>query len=288
VVTTGDAETSDALVQGLGSLASTGFRGGVVAKSGTTVVARWRDGTPLIGYRILPGGQRLVAISLFPASGQTATGAVTTLWDNAVQWTGSAGGPMGAVAPAPPVFDAIPPISAAANAQTSQRLASGASIQTSDDFTLPASATIEHVEWVGIYCVQTVGAPAPSPTATAFTVGFYPDVGNAPDLANPLAVATYPMSRVAQTFLQTSTNGTCGTATPTGIPIYRYALTLNAPFTAAAGVKYWFSVQAHTPDLTVYWGWRSGTTSNDRSLQRQQAGNTVVFNTDRAFSLRTR
>lgn len=151
-----------------------------------------------------------------------------------------------------------------------------------------AAAAIEYVERVGIYCVQTVGAPAPSPTATAFTVGFYPDVGSAPDLANPLAVATCPMSRVAQTFLQTNTNGTCGTATPTGIPIYRYALTFNAPFVAAPGVTYWLSVLAHTPDLTVYLGWRSGTASNNRSLQRHQAGNTVVFTSDRAFSLRTR
>ena len=92
-VTTGDAATGDALVQGLNTLSSTGFRGGVAAASGATVVALWDDNTPLIGYRILAGGQRLVAISLFPASGPAATGDVQALWENAVRWTGEAGGP---------------------------------------------------------------------------------------------------------------------------------------------------------------------------------------------------
>lgn len=93
VVVTGDVATNDALVQGLTRLTSTGFRGGAAAKPGTTVVARWSDGTPLAGYRILPGGQRLVAISLFPASGPAAGGDVLALWRNAVLWAGAAGGP---------------------------------------------------------------------------------------------------------------------------------------------------------------------------------------------------
>jgi hypothetical protein len=184
------------------------------------------------------------------------------------------------------VFDAMS--TAPGNAQTSQRLASGSSIQMSDDFVLSAAASLEHVEWSGIYCVTTVGAPAPSPTATAFTVGFYPDLGNAPDLANPISVATYPMSRVAQTHVHTVPNGLCGTASPTAIPFYRYALTLNTPFAAAAGTRYWLSVQANTPDFSVFWGWLNGPTSNGRSIQRLQTGADVVFTTDRSFSLRTR
>jgi hypothetical protein len=92
-VMTGDAATGDALVLGLDVLASTGFRGGVAVASGATVVAEWSDGQPLIGYRILPGGQRLVAVSLFPASGTAATGDVQALWENAVRWAGEAGGP---------------------------------------------------------------------------------------------------------------------------------------------------------------------------------------------------
>ncbi len=93
-VTSGDVPTGDQLVIGLDSLTSTGFRGGATAKPETTVVAEWSDSTPLIGYRILPGGQRLVGVSLFPASGTAAGGNTLALWQNAVRWTGAAGGPL--------------------------------------------------------------------------------------------------------------------------------------------------------------------------------------------------
>ena len=82
------------LVQGVTTLTSTGFRGAVSAKAGTTVVARWSDNSPLIGYQVLPSGSRMVAVSLFPASGTAATGSVVTLWRNAVAWAGAAGGPI--------------------------------------------------------------------------------------------------------------------------------------------------------------------------------------------------
>jgi hypothetical protein len=83
------------LTTGLTALTSTGYWGGVAEKpSGTTVVASWADGTPLVGYRLLPGGQRVVGVSLFPAStALEATGDVQILWDNAVNWAGQAGGP---------------------------------------------------------------------------------------------------------------------------------------------------------------------------------------------------
>jgi len=82
------------LTTGITTLTSTGFRGAVTAKTATTVVARWSDNSPLIGYQTLPQGSRMVAISLFPASGAGATGNVTTLWRNAVTWAGAAGGPV--------------------------------------------------------------------------------------------------------------------------------------------------------------------------------------------------
>ncbi|MEQ1856254.1 MAG: carboxypeptidase-like regulatory domain-containing protein [Longimicrobiales bacterium] len=286
VVTTGDVGSGDALVQGLAALASSGYRGGVVAKPGTTVVARWSDGTPLVGYRILPGGQRLVAISLFPASGQAVTGSVNALWENAVRWTGEAGGPHESAPATPPVFDTNQPSpNGPRNAQTSQRIATGAITQMFDDFTLTSTSAISRVEWQGIYCVQTVGAPAPTPTTTAFTVTFYPDLNNAPDTSSPLSATTYSVGRVGETLVSVAPNATCGTATPTSIPLYAYSLRLNAPFVATGGVRYWFSVVAHTPNFSVFWGWRNGTSNNDRSLQITQAGATNVFNTDRAFAL---
>ena len=88
-----NATVTHPLTTGLLSLTSTGFRGAVAAKAATTVVARWSDGSPLIGYQVLPWGSRMVAVSLFPASGAAATGNVQTLWENAVTWAGLAGGP---------------------------------------------------------------------------------------------------------------------------------------------------------------------------------------------------
>lgn len=88
-----NATVTHPLTTGLLSLTSTGFRGAVAAKTGTTVVASWGDGSPLVGYRILPWGSRMVAVGLFPASGNAASGNVQTLWRNAVKWAGEAGGP---------------------------------------------------------------------------------------------------------------------------------------------------------------------------------------------------
>lgn len=75
---------------------ASGYRGGVVPKSGTAVVATWMDTTPFIGYRILPGGQRIVGVTLFPST-SGVLGDVQAVWENAVGWAGEAGGP----APAP-------------------------------------------------------------------------------------------------------------------------------------------------------------------------------------------
>jgi hypothetical protein len=88
------ATVAHPLTTGVTVLTSTGFRGAVTAKAGTIVVARWNDASPLVGYRILPSGSRMVAVSLFPASGAAATGDVVTLWRNAVSWAGEAGGPI--------------------------------------------------------------------------------------------------------------------------------------------------------------------------------------------------
>ncbi|MSR20051.1 MAG: hypothetical protein EXR91_03615 [Gemmatimonadetes bacterium] len=88
------ATVAHPLTTGLLTLTSTGFRGSVAAKPGSTVVARWNDGSPLVGFQIQPWGSRMVAVGLFPASGAAATGDVLTLWRNAVRWAGAAGGPI--------------------------------------------------------------------------------------------------------------------------------------------------------------------------------------------------
>ena len=95
--------SAHALTDGVTSLTSTGFWGGVSANGGTSVVASWNNGTPLVGHRTLSAGQRMVGVSLFPAHGAVGgvTGDTGTLWKNAVRWAGAAGGParVGVVVP---------------------------------------------------------------------------------------------------------------------------------------------------------------------------------------------
>jgi len=81
------------ITTGISFLSSLLYSSGVEAKAGTTVLASWSDGAPLVGYRTLSSGQRIVAVSLFPAAGQSVTGDVTALWNNTVGWAGEAGGP---------------------------------------------------------------------------------------------------------------------------------------------------------------------------------------------------
>ena len=92
--TLGDV-TPHPLTEGVEALASSGYRGGVAAKAGTTVVALWADGVPLVGYGEGTAGQRLVGVSLYPAhhTAGTVSGDFARLWQNAVTWAGQAGGP---------------------------------------------------------------------------------------------------------------------------------------------------------------------------------------------------
>lgn len=89
--------TPHPLTAGLTALATSTFWGGAAARTGegAFVVATWADqnDTPLVAYRVLAGGQRMVGVSLFPAIGSAATGDVDVLFQNAVNWAGAAGGP---------------------------------------------------------------------------------------------------------------------------------------------------------------------------------------------------
>ncbi len=93
------------MTQGLDSLWVHQFHGGVVAKPGTTVLARWSDAcdlycdpdenTPLIGYRIEANDQRIVGVSVYPAypyySGYR--GDFYRLWANVLSWAMAGGQP---------------------------------------------------------------------------------------------------------------------------------------------------------------------------------------------------
>ncbi len=76
------------LTAGVDSLLVDSFHGGVAPKAGTTVVASWSDGVPLIGYRTEPGGQRLVAVSTFPSYARHCCfeGDFYLIWENALRF----------------------------------------------------------------------------------------------------------------------------------------------------------------------------------------------------------
>ncbi|MEP6692601.1 MAG: hypothetical protein ABJD07_15700 [Gemmatimonadaceae bacterium] len=157
--------------------------------------------------------------------------------------------------------------------------------QVFDDFTFTQTGTITTVGWQGIYCVQQVNAAAPAPTASSFTVSFYPDAAGRPNLAARIQTSTYTVAQTGQVLEKTVPGLTCGTAANTTWPFYRYSVTLATPLTATAGTKYWISIQATTPSYDVYFGWRDGTPNNNSSLQLFQ-GVYTTYNVDRAYSLK--
>ena len=188
-------------------------------------------------------------------------------------------------APAPTSRTTQNPLGSSTNveARTSQVATNGASAQVFDDFTFTGGANIRSVAWQGIYCAEVANGAAPAPTATGFIVSFYADQSGRPNTATPLHQTTFPLGQVAETLDRTQASLNCGT-TPTTWSFYSYSVTLPTAFGAAAGTRYWVSVQAMTPTTAVFWGWRDGTPDNRTSLQLFQ-GNFTTFAVDRAYSL---
>lgn len=180
----------------------------------------------------------------------------------------------------------VPPTSSGyVEARTSQIVTDGSPPSwVFDDFILDENTTIRSVGWQGIYCVQQPNAPAPSPTASSFTVTFYSDVSGRPNTAAPLQSSTYTVAQAGQVFQKTVSGLTCGTAANTTWPFYLYSVQLSTAFNATAGTKYWISVQATTPSYAVYFGWRDGTPDNNLSLQLFD-GSYTTYPIDRAYSL---
>jgi hypothetical protein len=195
-------------------------------------------------------------------------------------------------APAPPAAPTSRtsqnPLGSATNveARTSQVIPTGPNVPTTqvfDDFIFTGGANIRTVAWQGIYCVETVNAPAPAPTASAFVVSFYADQSGQPNRQAPLFSTTVPIAQTGETLDRTQPNLNCGT-TPTTWAFYSYSVTLPNTFGAAANTRYWLSVQAVTPSFQTFWGWRDGTPDNRTSLQLAN-GNMVTFPVDRAYAL---
>ncbi|HVZ49216.1 MAG TPA: hypothetical protein VG916_10565 [Gemmatimonadaceae bacterium] len=141
-----------------------------------------------------------------------------------------------------------PPTSPAnMDARTSMRTPENSGTITFDDFVSTDGVVITGLTWQGIYCKVVADAPPSSPVATGFQIGFYPDAANNPNNVAPIVSTVYPIARVAETLEQTLT-GIC-TPVSTSIAAYKYHVTLDTPFTAAPGVRYWLGIQAQVDEV---------------------------------------
>lgn len=97
------------LTEGVTAVSANSYGGGGLDRTGTTVLARWLSGRPLIGYRTESGGQRIVGVNLFVAHGYYGgiSGDFYQIWDNALRWAAAGSTPV-APAPGPPGFRVAP------------------------------------------------------------------------------------------------------------------------------------------------------------------------------------
>jgi hypothetical protein len=190
-------------------------------------------------------------------------------------------------APTPAPFSTLNPVGSTGSieARTSQAPTNGAApSEVLDDFTLASATTVRTLRWQGIYCVAQDNAPAPTATASSFVISFYADANGQPDTGTPLQRTTVAVADAAQTLERNLGGLTCTGGNNTTWALYDYRATLSTPFSAAAGTKYWVSVQAVTPSYDIFWGWRNGTVNNSLSLQCFQ-GACTSYAFDRAYAL---
>lgn len=201
---------------------------------------------------------------------------------------GGGGAPVAGNPPPPPApaFSSLQPAGSGSSieARTSQVVSTGDPSTVLDDFSLATATTVRTVRWQGIYCTASDNSPAPTPTATGFVVTFHPDAGGQPDTATVLQTTTFTLAEVNQTLERTQGGLICTGGNNTTWALYDYRATLPTPFAAAAGTRYWITVQAVTPSYAVYWGWRNGTVANSVSLQCFQ-GTCTSTTFDRAYAL---
>jgi hypothetical protein len=133
--------------------------------------------------------------------------------------------------------------------------------QTFAPFVLGKSATINALQWQGLYIDFDNFANNPiGPSTVTWQFDFYSDVGGVPNAL--LYQTTLPAGSVATTYLSTNT-----TLYNTPTNQYRFSAQLPADFSAAAGTDYWFSVVSEQPSTNPIFGW---TSSNDSSVSSYQ------------------
>jgi hypothetical protein len=186
-------------------------------------------------------------------------------------------------ASADPILYAQPPHSPVQSTRASQHQPTpGLVFQTFDSFVLGQDALITGINWQGSYFNSLISDPsfAPAANALGFTVALYMDNAGVPGTL--VGSETFSPSNAGETFVGQQA------FTPTlGLSIYNYSASLGSGFLATAGMTYWLSVYALSPDASpteAQWGWNGGTGGNGTSVQSLFGVPTVV-NLDRTFSI---
>ncbi len=156
--------------------------------------------------------------------------------------------------------------------------APGNGFRAYDDFVLTTTATITSVSWQGIYIPTPATASAPTPDTTMWQIGFFADNGDFP--VAPLSSTSLAVASVTTTFLSAGTFGS------QPVNLYSFAATLPTGFTAAAGIKYWFSPVSIAASFDPFFSWSPSTAVYDGlTAQTDLNGNSYDRSNDRAFSL---
>jgi hypothetical protein len=125
---------------------------------------------------------------------------------------------------------------------------------------LGSAATVTTVDWTGGYW----NGPPATGTITGFTVDFWSDNAGQP---GALLVS----------------DSVAGNAGETAVGNGDFTYSMGTSFSAAAGTKYWLSVE---PDMAFppQWGWENSSVG-DRVAYQDFFGNRTQFQTDFAFTL---
>lgn len=140
---------------------------------------------------------------------------------------------------------------------------------TYDNFTLPGSASVTGLTWVGEFFNPSTHAPI-----TSFTISFYGDNAGVP--GTQLFTDTIA-GDANETYIGLGENND-------GLdPGYSYSTDLDSAFSVDAGTTYWLSI---VPDLSFppQWAWDSGSGGDGLSYQIFE-GTDYPRQTDDTFSL---
>jgi hypothetical protein len=173
------------------------------------------------------------------------------------------------------------PDSSVGHTWASQTDASLTGFRALDNFTLASDATINEVEWWGVYLTSDLVNGAPN--SDDWIVRFQADSGGFPGTV--LSSSTIPAAQVTRQLVGTGVLGTIN-----GAEVSVYHSSARFPnFAASAGTPYWFSPLSRAQNFAPLFGWIEGSGGDHFSFQTGFTNGTVdqtfIREDDRAFVL---